>query len=172
MYVFRIHIRPEVGTASMKDSFDYCLKNEILGVGWRIDPSKTPRTWGAYLEEAERIHKNLQVPKYIKRWVSSGDLVWTRDPDGQYYLAKVKSGWEYWIGPDAAEKGIDIANIFKVTFFPVSLYAVPGKVVACFRPSRTIQEISSAPAIEYTKSLWNKLSGSNDYVVDTKVASD
>lgn len=156
----------------MKDSFDYCLKNEILGVGWQINSTKTPASWDAYLKEAEQIHDNLQVPKYIKRWVSAGDLVWTRDADGKYYLAKVKSGWEYWIGPDATEKDIDLANIFKVTFVPVSLDAVPGKVVACFRPSRTIQEISSAPAIEYTKFLWNKLSGSNDYEVDTKVASD
>lgn len=172
MYVFRIHIRPQGGSASMKDSFDYCLKNEILGVGWQINSTRTPESWDAYLKEAEQIHDNLQVPIYLKKWVSAGDLVWTRDPDGKYYLAKVKSGWQYWIGPEAVEKDIDIANIFKVTFAPVSIDAVPGKIVACFRPSRTIQEIASVPAIEYTKFLWNKLSGSNDYEVDSAIASD
>jgi|GEM_PF-2477087 hypothetical protein len=34
MYVFRIHIRPQGGSASVKESFEYCLKNKILGVGW------------------------------------------------------------------------------------------------------------------------------------------
>ena len=156
----------------MKDSFDYCLKNEILGVGWQIDSTKKPASWDAYIQEAEQIYDNLQVPKYIKKWVSEGDLVWTRDADGTYYLARVKSGGEYWIGADAIEKDIDLANIFRVQFIPVSLDAVPGKIVACFRPSRTIQEVASAPAIEYTKFLWNKLSGRKDYEVNREIAAD
>ncbi len=172
MYVFRIHIRPQGGTASMEDCFDYCLKNGLLGVGWRIDSKKSSISWEYYLKEAEQIHNNLQIPKYIKTWVSEGDLVWTRSTEGQYYLARVKSGWEYWMGPAAIEKDIDIANIFRVEFVPVSLDAVPGKIVACFRPARTMQEICSTPAIEYSKFLWNKLSGENDYEVNQKIASD
>lgn len=172
MYVFRIHIRPQGGTASMSESFDYCLKNEVLGVGWQIHSTRSPESWEAYLKEAEQIHENLQGPKYIKTWVSEGDLVWTRDPEGKYYLTRVKSGWEYWMGPEAVEKDIDIANIFRVEFVPVSLDAVPGKIVACFRPARTMQEVGSGPAIEYTKFLWNKLSGRNDYEVNREVASD
>jgi hypothetical protein len=156
----------------MKDSFDYCLKNEILGVGWQINSTKTPASWEAYIQEAEQIYDNVQVPKYIKKWVSAGDLVWTRDADGKYYLARVKSGWEYWMGPEAIEKDIDLANIFRVEFVPVSLDAVPGKIVACFRPSRTMQEVASAPAIEYTKFLWNKLSGRTDYAVNKEIAAD
>lgn len=172
MYVFRIHIRPQGGTASIKESFEYCLKNKILGVGWQVNSTRAPASWDAYIKEAEQIHRNVQGPKYIKRWVSEGDLVWTRDHDGNYYLARVKSGWEYWMGPEAIEKDIDIANIFRVEFHPVSLDAVPGKVVACFRPTRAIQEVGSKPAIEYTKHLWNKVSGRMDYEVDRAVASD
>ena len=170
MYVFRLHIRPQGGARTMEDTFAYCIKNDLLGVGWQVD--STPESWDAYIKEAEQVHDNLQTPRYIKRWVSKGDLVWTRNTEGMYYLAQVKSGWEYWMGAEAIEKDIDIANIFRVEFIPVKLDAVPGKVVACFRPSRTIQEVASAPAIEYTKYLWNKLSGRNDYIVNHGVASD
>lgn len=172
MYLFRIHIRPQGGSASVKESFEYCLKNKILGVGWQINSTRTPESWEVFIKEAEQIHPNVQGPRYIKRWVSEGDLVWTRDHEGNYYLAKVRSGWEYWIGTEAVEKDIDIANIFRVELHPVSLDAVPGKVVACFRPTRAIQEVASKPAIEYTKYLWNKISGKKDYEVDKAVASD
>ncbi|ACS84623.1 hypothetical protein [Musicola paradisiaca] len=170
MYVFRIHIRPHGGSATLEDTFNYCINNGVLGVGWQVE--LTPASWDAYLQEAEKIHDNLQIPKYIKRWVSEGDLVWTRNAKGMYYLAKVKSGWEYWMGAEAMEKDIDIANIFRVDIVPVSLDAVPGKVIACFRPARTMQEIASGPAVEYSKYLWNKLTDRNDYDVDHMMASD
>lgn len=156
----------------MKETFQYCLKNNLLGVGWQVNSIQASRNWDEYLREAEGLYGKVQVCKYINSWVKKGDLVWTRDALGQYYLAKVNSGWEYWIAPEATEKDIDIANIFRVTFVRVKLDAVPGKVVACFRSRRSIQEIASGPAIEYSKYLWNSLSGSNDYPVDRLVGSD
>lgn len=172
MYVFRIHIRPQGGIASMKETFDYCLENQILGVGWQVDSTNNPDSWEEYLREAEEIHGNLNVCKYIKKWVSEGDLVWTRSDEGKYFLAKVQSGWEYWISESAVKRDIDLANIFRVKLFPVESDAVPGKVVACFRAPRTIQEIASKPAIEYSKYLWNTLSKTNDYEIDQGHASD
>lgn len=172
MHVFRIHIRPQGGTASVKETFEYCLKNNILGVGWQVNSTRSPVSWDAFIKEAKQIHNNVQVLKYIKRWVSRGDLVWTRDHNGTYYLARVKSEWEYWMGPEAINKDIDIANIFRVEHISVSLDDVPGKVVVCFRPARTIQEIKSRAAIEYTKYLWNRVSGTSNYEVDRLVASD
>ena len=74
----------------MKDSFDYCLKNEILGVGWQIDSTKKPASWDAYIQEAEQIYDNLQVPKYIKKWVSEGDLDFTRF---SRHLLRSKLNW-------------------------------------------------------------------------------
>jgi len=172
MYVFRIHIRPQGGSASMEDTFKYCLKNGLLGVGWQIDAPQTLVNWEYYLAEAEKLYGKVLVCKYIKRWVSKGDLVWTRDHEGNYYLARVKSGWEYSRYPEAIEKDIDISNVFKVQFVPVDLAAVPGKVIACFRATRTIQEIASDAAVEYTKYLWNTLTDTNTYQVNKAATSD
>jgi hypothetical protein len=96
MYLFRIHIRPQGGSADMPTTFAYCLKNGILGVGWRTNSNRITKNWDEYFNEASQTHGNLQVCKYISKWVSEGDLVWTRDAVGQYYLARVTSGWEYW----------------------------------------------------------------------------
>lgn len=172
MYLFRIHIRPQGGTADMATTFDYCLKNSVLGVGWRTNSQRNTKDWDAYFNEASLIHDNLQQCKYIKKWVSEGDLVWTRDAAGQYSLARVKSGWEYWVSPEAIDLDIDIANIFRCEIRPVPIDSVPGKVVACFRATRTMQEIADPRAREYSKYLWNTLSSRQEYEIDKAKYSD
>jgi len=172
MYLFRIHIRPSGGSANMKETFEYCLKNGLLGVGWKIESNKNIADWDEYNSEASKIHDNLNVCKYIKKWLNAGDLVWTRDINGEYYLARVTSGWEYWMDKEAIDRDIDIANIFRVDFQKVNIDQVPGKVIACFRAPRTIQEIADEKAIEYSKYLWNRLSGKNLYEVDNFKFSD
>ena len=172
MYLFRIHLRPGGGSADMQETFEYCLRNGLLGVGWRTESHQNTANWDEYFAEASRIHDNLNVCKYIKKWVNSGDLVWTRDTNGQYYLARVISGWEYWIDQESIERDIDIANIFRVDFKKVIIDQVPGKVVACFRAPRTIQEIADDKAIEYSQYLWNRLSGKKIYEVDNSKFSD
>jgi hypothetical protein len=166
MYVFRIHIRPKGSEADMHTTFDYCLRNGVLGVGWRTDSKRNTKNWDEYNGEASRKYDDLNICKYIKKWVSEGDLVWTRNADGVYYLSRVTSGWEYWTSQEAKDLNIDIANIFRVVLKPVDIDAVPGKIVACFRGSRTIQQIADKKAIEYSKHLWNVLSKEQVYQVD------
>lgn len=156
----------------MPTTFNYCLKNGILGVGWRTNSNKNTKDWDEYFNEASQIHDNLQICKYINKWVSEGDLVWTRDAVGQYYLARVSSGWEYWTSQDANDLDIDVANIFRVVFKSVEIDAVPGKIVACFRATRSIQEVADKKAREYSKHLWNTLSNEKVYQVDKSEFSD
>lgn len=172
MYVFRIHIRPQGGSADMKTTFDYCVRNGILGVGWRTPSDRNTKNWDEYFTEASQTHGKLQVCKYIHKWVSAGDLVWTRDASGNYYLALVTSGWEYWTTEESRRLDIDIANIFRCELRPVAIDEVPGKIIACFRATRSIQEIADAKAAEYSRHLWNVLSKQQIYQIDKAAYSD
>jgi hypothetical protein len=172
MYLFRIHIRPQGGSADHFTTFDYCIRNGILGVGWRTKSNRNTKNWDKYFKEASKIHKDLNVCNYIKKWVHKGDLVWTRDPEGNYYIAQVISGWEYWTTKEARKLDIDIANVFRCNIKKVSIDDVPGKVVACFRATRTIQEIADDKAWEYSRYLWNVLSKKNVYSINNAVYSD
>jgi len=156
----------------MEDTFEYCLKNGLLGVGWRTETNKNTTDWDEYFGEATEIHDNLNVCQYIKKWVGQDDLVWTRDMAGEYYLARVISGWEYFVDGESIEKDIDIANVFRVKFQKVAIDQVPGKVIACFRAPRTIQEIADEKAIEFSKYLWNLLSREKKYEVDNSKFHD
>jgi len=57
----------------------------------RLSDLTTPN-WDEYFQNASQLYENLSICRYIMRWVEEDDLVWTRDPDGEYYLAKVVSG--------------------------------------------------------------------------------
>jgi hypothetical protein len=172
LYVYRIHIRPKGGSASMEKTFDYCLSNGVLGVGWQTETNRNTKDWDTYYDEASQIHDSLQICKYINKWVKEGDLVWTRDAGGQYYLSRVISGWEYWMGQEAINDDIDISNIFRVDLERIDIDQVPGKIVACFRARRAIQKVADKKAIEYSKHLWNKLKKETVYVVDKSKFSD
>ena len=107
MNLFRIHIRPDGGTDDMVATFQYCLDNRLLGVGWRVEELANTRDWTMYEQASGPVHRSIQQPRYIYENVRLGDLVWTRDPWGQYYLAKVAGPWEYWTTPNGREMEIE-----------------------------------------------------------------
>ena len=160
MNLFRIHIRPSGGTNDMVATFKHCLENKLLGVGWRVERIDQTTEWDVYEQQnakSESPHKSLQQPRYIYENVRTKDLVWTRDPDSQYYLACVTGGWEYWTNQKGREKNIDIGSIFHCDFCKVRIDAVPGTVVSSFgNRGRTIQRIHDSSARAYSQHLWNK----------------
>ena len=165
--LFRIHIRPHGGTDDMHATFQHCLKHGLLGVGWRVDDFTQTTEWEVYEQAARHVHDDLQQPIYIYDNVEPGDLVWTRDPDGQYYLARVTSGWEYWTSDESRENDIDIGNVFRCEFGEVALDQVPGKVVSSFGArGRSIQKIDDSSARVYSRHMWNLYVGRCVYEVD------
>lgn len=158
MSTFRIHIRPGGGLGDPHVSFSYCLQEKVLGVGWPTYLDQGAATWQEYETEASEHHEDLSRVRYLKDNVRKDDLLWTRCAAGGYYLAKVISEWEYLTSARALEA--DIVNVVRCEILKVpSIDAVPGKVVACFRPTRAIQRIASERMDLYSRQLWNHLSG-------------
>ena len=166
--LFRIHIRPSGGTDDMTVTFRHCLENGLLGVGWRVDGLANTMDWKTYERVATPApHKSIQQPRYIYNNVEPRDLVWTRDSKGQYYLARVQSGWEYWTSEQSRANDIDIANIFRCEFCAVALDEVPGVVVSSFNArGRSIQRIRDSSALVYSKHRWNLCAKRQVYDVD------
>lgn len=163
MTVFRIHIRPQGGLANAKFSFNYCLQEGLLGVGWQSKSQNNNASWEEYEKDAFEVYgKKLAGVKYLKNNIHINDLIWTRDTKGNYYLARVESEWEYFSSKEAQDA--DIVNIVRCQIIKVpSVDDVPGKIVACFRPARTVQAIRDKTANQYSKFLWNKLVGKEQY---------
>ncbi|MGH9446047.1 MAG: hypothetical protein ACRD3O_10000, partial [Terriglobia bacterium] len=81
------------------------------------------------------------------------DLVWFRSLEGRYYLAEITSPWQYAYN-DAAAIAADIVNLRRARIIEVGLAdAVPGKVIACFRPPRTLMPIRSPGMLAFSEKL-------------------
>jgi hypothetical protein len=77
-----------------------------------------------------------------------------------YFLARVGGPWSHRDRP--TNRDADIVNIRPVEMFKVGdVSEVPGKVVACFRPSLTFQRIADPTVEQYSHFLFNRLAGRN-----------
>jgi len=182
--VHRLHIRPTGGKADPVFSFAYCLREGVLGVGWQVEaPAGTPLTWELYEKLAIEEHgsaKEISRARYLHDRVGVGDLIWTRDMDGKYYLARVTASktegdscpvWEYFDTADGRDA--DIVNVVRCRLIPVPLADdVPGKIVACFRPTRAIQPITDKTAVLYSELLWNQLVGAEEFKLPSERVCD
>ena len=157
----------------MNATFQHCKANGLLGVGWRVGEFTETHDWPLYEKAARQVHHRIQQPRYIYDNVKPNDLVWTRDPNSQYYLTRVTSGWEYWTNQAGRKKDIDIANVFRCVFLDVPLDAVPGTVVSSFGyRGHTIQRIRDRRAEVYSRYLWNDRTGQRAYSVDMQEFPD
>ena len=183
---FRMHILPRHKN-SRKETFQYCLEQGVLGTGWIVEGLESTEIWETYKSAAidlsnkdgdpNHFDNSYQSSKYLYNNIKPGDLIWTRNENGQYFLARVTKGWGY-LSTDQGIK-LDIASIVYCDIKKVpSVDDVPGKVVSSFRATRTTQRIGMRKSEEfkvveqYSRMLWNKLSKTNQYEIDSLVNSD
>jgi hypothetical protein len=169
--IWRIHIKP-----TAKEGVDpraFCLENSILGVGWLVE-AKTKPDWKTYLELASKQypkgggwHSALNAIKKMR----VNDLCWTRSRGNVYYLGRVTTpDWRYCDTPES--RAADVINVRDCDWMKVGLVdAVPGKVIACFRPTRSLQKIDSLSVRMYSQYLYNR-KHPNHYTLGTIVVPD
>jgi hypothetical protein len=174
--LWRLHVRPDAGEGDVVFSTNFCLQNSLIGMGWLITRPEITRSsdfdWYRRAASEEYGNRWSSVRNFVES-VREGDLVWFRDPDGCYYVAEVTGPWEYRYEGDHIRA--DIVNIRPARIHKVGLAdRVPGKIIACFRPPRTLQRIDSPEMLIFTQHLMglpSEVSESAD-VLDYLTAED
>ena len=159
MNLWRIQLKPDAKKGV--DPCKFCIDREILGIGWPVK-SDSPIDWDTYqkLAESEGFNKYVSWKSAINALhdrMNAGDLCWTRNRFGEYFLGRIDGEWEY----RGSEENLnsDIVNVRPCKWFRFEdEEPVPGKVLNSFRASRTLQAIYDESAIRYSQILWNKLS--------------
>lgn len=165
--LWRINIKP-----SSKDGINprrFCLEKNILGVGWAVGESDN-MTWEEYEDKALEIYYyedkiNFKKKQGSRSWKSAiniikynmkiGDLCWTRDQNGVYYLGRIIGEWEYKGTKEYIDA--DIINVRKCVWIKIGLIdEVPGKVINSFAARSTVQKVWDNTAVEYSKLLYNQ----------------
>lgn len=167
-YVVRVHLKPAAENRS--DLIEYCLKNkgeQYLAIGWSCVYGNG--NFNSYEEYYEAVKKYRSKQGRRQNSVhgifgeaDKGDLFWTRDEEGFYWIcsAQGKAKPHY-------DKEKDIGAVIPVKAYKLGL-EVPGQIKASFNRPRggTAQRIYEKEIFEYSKYVYNTLSGSREYEVN------
>ncbi|MHA1360593.1 MAG: hypothetical protein ACTSRC_20925 [Candidatus Helarchaeota archaeon] len=173
MKVWRVHLRPE---ADGIDPVDVCIRQKVVGIGWRV--SRKPANKDEYWKLGEKEYGDQgwsRATNAIGWRMKEGDLVWVRDFFGIYYIGKIEGDWQYRDDPENLKA--DIINVRPCKLYRVGTN-VAGKVVNCFRPSATVQQIHDETAEIFSILVFNKIANENlpikhlDYIDIFSLLSD
>jgi hypothetical protein len=148
------------------DPFQYCMAKSIAGIGWRVEDEvgSPPQN----LEQYRELGHVQYSEKGDKSWwpafnvfgyrMAQGDLCWTRDSGGTYYLGRIGGPWMYLHGKEA--DNFDIHSVRPCHWQKVGLLdSVPRAVERSFAPARTVQAINDPTTAEFSEYLYSKLAG-------------
>lgn len=171
--LWRVHLRSAAKNGKSKfEIVDYCIQNNIVGMGWRLDEDCIPKDAAEYaILSRKRYGKKVASVRFaeiFKRIDPTTDhLVWVRGTyakngsgstgsEGKYYLGKIVGSWEY--STKKEHMDLDIPNQAKCIWMEIGTEEhIPGKILACFRPRATMQEIKTSDEIkQYCAWLFNR----------------
>lgn len=154
MTLWRLHIRPSPQNGKTYDDVvNACISKNIAGIGWPI--SITPRNIQEYIERASQEYKPSISSISFSQKPKTSDLLWARDLYGVYYLGRIIGSWRYSDSPEDLE--LDIPNQIPCDWVKIGNEEnVPGKIIACFRPSRTFQAIRDEQMEAFSQWLYNQ----------------
>ena len=174
-YVTRINLK--TATDQREKLIDFCLhgknqcKNQFLAIGWscvNIESGQYTDFYNAVKGYVHSQHKKINPALNVFSYAEVNDLFWTRDMKGIYWICRVKGTAKVYLN-----KTLDIGAILPVEAYAFGL-EVPGQIKASFnRPNGGITEkIKIINIIEYSKFVFNKLSGKNYYDINLSIVND
>lgn len=160
MELYRMHLKTE-GILDRKELINFCIEENKLAIGWScLYEEHNIENFKDYINVAQEVYKSIPSAINYFQNVQKDDLIWTRDLEGFYYICRVLNEAQSY-----CDFGNDIGSIIPVEKYKVDTN-VPGKIVNCFCPSRTIQRINDKSMHIYSKMLFNELSGKKIYDIE------
>ena len=181
--VSRINLKPSGKSWEMrKQLIDYCLngdesvvkhfgEKQCLAIGWSdIDTfhnGVVPKTYKEYYDNIRTTVTRINHVVNLFNYAEVGDLFWTRDLEGFYWICRVtgKAQARYY-------DDWDMGAIVPVEAYRYGL-EVPGPIVRSFnRPRGGVSETIYGDSVTaFSRRVFNELSGRQEYAVKTGKSS-
>lgn len=141
----------------------YCRREGVIGVGWGTDLGELPAE--PTLDEVCEAILQRGGPKEGGRGVKTvgrfaeqmhdGDLVWTRDSGGAYWLGHIEGPWRFDRSDEATRWDLNNARPCSWLNRQARDFDVPGAVVRSFiGRTGTLARVHSDPARRASELLW------------------
>lgn len=160
--LWRINISPSAQQGV--DPRAFCFERGLVGCGWGVEYSGAGLPWKHYESKATEIYYEAgdkgwwPAVNAIHNRMKIGDLVWSRNWDGVYFLGRVTGEWHY---DDTGEHyRADIINFRTCEWHRIGVAdKVPGAVRNSFSRGRVLQVVNSTTALAYSTKLLGLDSG-------------
>ena len=164
--------RLQTNTAAGKIS-DYCISNNVAALGWSLNgipnaERKSIITFEEYCDYADKLYNSYDSIKRLAEQVKADDLIWIRNKEGKYYIARVteNSKWIFNTSDDAIDH--DACNqLTEIYWKEVNSQSdescVPGAVSTSFIMGSSFQRINKSGIEDYSKLLYNNITKTNHY---------
>lgn len=167
--VWRIHLK-----SAAQGGFDpgeFCISNQIVGIGWRVEPDVDEMPWDAYFQLAKEEYGAgngwWAAINAVRNRMAIGDLCWARTRSGKYWLGKIEGDWSYRNSEQHRLAGV--VNVRKCRWIEVGdLHQIPGKVINAFRATRTVQMVPNEAVRVFSMVTYNSLTSENHYAIPDK----
>lgn len=170
-YVTRINLK--TATNQREKLINFCLheENQCLAIGWSCVDFESDDYSAFYSIVVEYVHgqkRRLNPALNIFKEARENHLFWTRDLYGVYWICRVKKPAKAYLN-----KELDIGAVLPVEAYKFGL-EVPGQIKASFNRARggIVQRLHYPAIIEYSKFVFNKLSGKNYYALNLAIANN
>ena len=182
-YVTRINLK--TATDQREKLIEFCLngknvftddekaqgKAQFLAIGWSCVDFKSDDYSAFYDTVVEYVHgqnRRLNPALKIFKEARVNNLFWTRDLNGVYWICRVKNPAKAYLNRE-----LDIGAILPVEAYEFGL-EVPGQIKASFNRARggIVQRLQYPAITEYSKFVFNKLSGKNYYDINLSIANN
>lgn len=176
-YVTRFNLKTD--TKFRSELIDLCLNDEMiisdikqcLAIGWssvNVESGQYADFYNAVKLYVHSQHKRINPALNIFSSADVNDLFWTRDMNGGYWICRVKDTAKVYLN-----KELDIGAVLPVEAYEFG-FEVPGQIKASFNRARggIVQRLHYPAIIEYSKFVFNKLSGKNYYAINLAIANN
>ncbi|GCL67898.1 ribonuclease D [Veillonella tobetsuensis] len=169
--ITRINLK--TATDHREKLINFCLheENQCLAIGWSCVDFESDDYSAFYSTVVEYVHgqkRRLNPALNIFKEACVNDLFWTRDLNGEYWICRVKKPAKAYLNRE-----LDIGAILPVEAYKFGL-EVPGQIKASFNRARggIVQRLQYPAITEYSKFVFNKLSGEDYYNINLSIAND
>ena len=161
--VTRIHLKTD--SKDRAKLIDYCLRSEkqCVAIGWSdTEGSSDFKSYEDYYYAVKDKYKRMNHCHNVFWYAEAGDLFWTRDLDGKYWICRATGKAEPKNDPEK-----DIGAIIPVKAYQYGL-EVPGQIKVSFNRPRggTCEDIWEEKMIAFSKKAYNEASKTETYKVE------
>ncbi|MEV8377047.1 GAF domain-containing protein [Kribbella sp. NPDC056861] len=152
--VYRAPLRSRRDDVPVGLAVDRALTLGVCGFGGRLNP---PPADLADALTATALTYDVRTARRLQRFaeIPVGAFMWTREPDGPYYLGRLTGSWQYDASPGAAAADLVHVRACDWSSSPVPESAVPSGTAYTFsRGGRNLQRIHDEDTEAQTAELW------------------